>query len=319
MSNLSRRSLVTAAAVVAAVPASTAIAVPDLAPGHNPDEGLLAIGEAFERLIPHHRAALDDFEAKAGPAEEMAYKRAGIPGPSYTPEQCEAFVATLAKAHEETGANEAGEKLSALDERVDVLGKKIRDARVHTVEGLRAKVLFAAFTNEDLWDEPIRDLDWPQQGTRSLIDAAGGFVGLDLMSVLSPAHASRPPATAAMPVPADPIFAAIDAHRKAIKETNEQEDDDEADRLADIETEVMAKMLSVASTSLAGALALSRYAIELNERGYQLQFVDPRNPDGSMEWNYFVHEAIASALALHMGSHHDLPTLAYRTNQRQSA
>jgi hypothetical protein len=101
----------------------------------------------------------------------------------------------------------------------------------------------------------------------------------------------------------DPIFAAIDAHRAAVNDINLQEEDDEIDRHADIESEVLGHLLGVTPTSLAGVLGLSRYAAELNGRGYRGLYADdggeliPANDRTAEECSYFVFRNIESALA----------------------
>jgi hypothetical protein len=114
----------------------------------------------------------------------------------------------------------------------------------------------------------------------------------------STAAIAAAPLTSAEASLRDPIFAAIDAHRKAIRETNDQETDEEVDRFADIEYEVLAKVLSITPTSIAGVIALSRYAQELLDRGYLgVYMTHPDDNAKEVDWFYCVHRNVANALA----------------------
>lgn len=71
----------------------------------------------------------------------------------------------------------------------------------------------------------------------------------------------------------DPIFAAIEEHKKAKAAFDEcfraRKDDDDAtpDHFADIETEAACRLVSIVPTSLQGVLALLVYAAEVDTDG----------------------------------------------------
>jgi hypothetical protein len=61
----------------------------------------------------------------------------------------------------------------------------------------------------------------------------------------------------------DPIFAAIEAHRKAFLECEGCKIDESIDRLSNVENDVLCELLEVISTTFAGVVALSQYSADL--------------------------------------------------------
>jgi hypothetical protein len=97
----------------------------------------------------------------------------------------------------------------------------------------------------------------------------------------------------------DPIFAAIEAHRKSFIDWGNGSDED-IDRRGDIEKEALYALLDEAPTTLAGVVTLSRYAAELtalfNRTGWDRPVTHPDDERRSVEWSYYIHRQVADAV-----------------------
>jgi len=98
----------------------------------------------------------------------------------------------------------------------------------------------------------------------------------------------------------DPIFAAIEAHRKAFFECEEYGTDENIVRLSDIEKEALIALLDQAPTTIAGVAALSRYSAELtalfSRTGWDRPVTHSDDGQRSMDWSYYIHRNIADAV-----------------------
>ena len=98
----------------------------------------------------------------------------------------------------------------------------------------------------------------------------------------------------------DPIFAAIEAHRKAFLDWGEGSDEN-IDRLGDIEKEALNALLDGVPTTLAGAAALSRYSAELtmlfSAMDYSRSAAHPTDEKKSVDLSYYIHRHVADAVS----------------------
>jgi hypothetical protein len=96
----------------------------------------------------------------------------------------------------------------------------------------------------------------------------------------------------------DPIFAAIEAHRKAFLDWGNGSDEN-IDRLGDIEKETLYALLNEKPTTLAGIVALARYSAEMTALFSRTGWDRPvRHLEGgkrSMDWSYYIHRNVADA------------------------
>jgi hypothetical protein len=103
----------------------------------------------------------------------------------------------------------------------------------------------------------------------------------------------------------DPIFAAIEAHRQAFLECEGCGIEENVSRLSDIETGALCDLLEVTPTTLAGVVALSRYAAELtalfNRTGWDRPVMHPDDEERSVNWSYYIHRQVTDAV-LHLSS-----------------
>jgi hypothetical protein len=99
----------------------------------------------------------------------------------------------------------------------------------------------------------------------------------------------------------NPIFAAIEAHRKAFLECEGCRIEEDIDRLSDIENNVLCELLEVIPTTLAGVMALSQYSAELTalfgRTGWSRSVTHPDDEEKSVDWSYYVHHHVADAIA----------------------
>jgi hypothetical protein len=175
MSKLSRRSLVASAAALPAL-AVPAVAVAAELDRHHPDAELIKLAEAYERLVRVRAPLLADYNER-WLAAINSLKGRDLTGPEYEAEMSRLWV--------ESGSEKAHEKVEPLDDQLYDLALKIIDAPVHTVAGLRAKVVLVLDTEAPLWDGPPEDLDWDKRALRNLIEAVcsvGGFAARTLSS-----------------------------------------------------------------------------------------------------------------------------------------
>ena len=97
----------------------------------------------------------------------------------------------------------------------------------------------------------------------------------------------------------DPIFAAIEAHRKAFLDWGEGSDEN-IDRLGDSEKEALRALLDEVPTTLAGVAALSRYSAELTMLfgaiDYSWPVAHPTDEKKTVEWSYYIHRHVADAV-----------------------
>jgi hypothetical protein len=97
----------------------------------------------------------------------------------------------------------------------------------------------------------------------------------------------------------DPIFTAIEAHRKAFLDWGEGSDET-IDRLGDIEKEALNALLDEVPTTLAGVEALSRYSAELtvlfSAIDYSWPVAHPTDEKKTVEWSYYIHRHVADAV-----------------------
>ena len=98
----------------------------------------------------------------------------------------------------------------------------------------------------------------------------------------------------------DPMFAAIEAHRKAFLECEGCGIEENVARLSDIENDALCDLLEVTPTTLASVVALSRYAAELtalfNKTGWDRPVTHPDDEARSVEWSYYIHRHVADAV-----------------------
>jgi hypothetical protein len=98
----------------------------------------------------------------------------------------------------------------------------------------------------------------------------------------------------------DPIFAAIQAHRKAFLECEGCGAEENVTRLSDIENDALRDLLEVTPTTLDGVVGLSRYAAELtalfNRTGWDRLVTHPDDDKRSVEWSYYIHRHVADAV-----------------------
>jgi hypothetical protein len=97
----------------------------------------------------------------------------------------------------------------------------------------------------------------------------------------------------------DPIFSAIEAHRKAFIDWGNGSDEN-IERLGDIEKEALYGLLDEAPTTLAGVVALSRYSAELtmlfSAMDYSRSAAHPTDEKKSVDWSYYIHRHVADAV-----------------------
>ena len=97
----------------------------------------------------------------------------------------------------------------------------------------------------------------------------------------------------------DPIFAAIEAHRKAFLDWGEGSDEN-IDHLGDIEKDALHALLDEEPTTLAGVEALSRYSAELtvlfSAIDYSWPVAHPTDEKKTVEWSYYIHRHVADAV-----------------------
>jgi hypothetical protein len=103
----------------------------------------------------------------------------------------------------------------------------------------------------------------------------------------------------------DPIFAAIEAHRKAFLECEDCGIEENVSRLSDIENDALCDLLEVTPTTLAGVVALSRYSAELtalfSRTGWDRPVTHSDDEERSAEWTYYIHRHVADVV-LHLSS-----------------
>jgi hypothetical protein len=97
----------------------------------------------------------------------------------------------------------------------------------------------------------------------------------------------------------DPIFGAIETHRRAYEVSMDgtSKDDDELDSRMDYEASLMKRLLDIVPTSSAGIAALSHYAAELMREEYRCRFNELSAFNGEVDWSYLIHRNIAKAAA----------------------
>jgi hypothetical protein len=115
-------------------------------------------------------------------------------------------------------------------------------------------------------------------------------------SVATDAIAFRPLDSAQL----DPIFAAIETHRKAFLDWGNGSDEN-IDHLGDIEKEALHALLDEVPTTLAGVAALSRYSAELtmlfSAIDYSWPVAHPTDDERTVEWSYYIHRHVADAVS----------------------
>jgi hypothetical protein len=117
------------------------------------------------------------------------------------------------------------------------------------------------------------------------------------------------PKSASIPtLTSDPIFAAIEAHRRAWSNLNargpeldEQGNQRALDRLHRQAEKAEAALIGFAPNSIAGASALLTYAADHVSagNGFGDQYIDPRSGRGTshrVSWELFLHRNLAAAL-----------------------
>jgi hypothetical protein len=99
----------------------------------------------------------------------------------------------------------------------------------------------------------------------------------------------------------DPIFAAIEKHRKAFFECEEYGTDENIVRLSHIEKEALYALLDERPTTFAGVAALSGYSAELTalfgRTGWSRPVTHPDDERKSVAWSYYVHRHVADAVS----------------------
>jgi hypothetical protein len=98
----------------------------------------------------------------------------------------------------------------------------------------------------------------------------------------------------------DPVFAAVEAHRKAFLDWGNGSDENIA-HLGDIEKEALHALLDEVPTTLAGVVALSRYSAELTVLFSAMDYSQsvahhPTDEKKSVEWSYYIHRHVADAV-----------------------
>jgi hypothetical protein len=154
MTTLSRRHLVTTAAVLPAL-AIPALASEAIGPNH-PDAELIALGDELQRLSPGYLASIAATNSDDDLISDAAW-------PEY----------------------------EAIDRETCELAEKIIAVPARTLAGLRVKAIVAIHSSWFLWDKPFDDLDWDQKGARALMEAVCSVTGLDAAEMAAAEMAAR--------------------------------------------------------------------------------------------------------------------------------
>ena len=320
-----------------AVNSAALAAAPSVAIAAVADGEIVAAGKKFEGLFPRYiwvwfqwsrlmREAHSQTNAKFG----TDYGSPAWSQPSAGESPAQAF---LERATERNGAHQANELMNALHDEMEPLAELIRDTDIESLAGLRAKALVT------IWDSrPIGadhdgsltyDFEWSY---RSLLAGAVAVTGL---SDLFGSYVERikadatekeentvaaPSVVAAAPDDTDPIFAAIDIHRRAVAaydahcvqqdklEAEISSDDDPRwiafeqglHRLREVEIDAECELAGVVPTTIAGVLAILKYAAEREKKGiaWRDDLIDSDDEESKrgQSWYYFVHRNIVQTL-----------------------
>lgn len=105
----------------------------------------------------------------------------------------------------------------------------------------------------------------------------------------------------------DPIFAAIEVHRKAKAAFEEsfsrKEDDATRDRLCHLETQAACDLASIVPTTMKGALAVLAYAAEVDTdgMGWPDGLVTDQNQKLGRSWYHYMIKNVADGLQANVG------------------
>lgn len=142
------------------------------------DAKLIALGRQLEEIQERLKSVRAEHSRLSAEAYGYAYQMTGLEPDSPKLYGDERFVAALKKMEERTGFNACEERLQALHRELDPIMKKITRTPATSLAGLRVKTAAAIEANDDLWDEPLADLDYDKEAMRSLIEAACTITGI---------------------------------------------------------------------------------------------------------------------------------------------
>jgi hypothetical protein len=285
MTTTTRRTLVLGAAIATIPVAPSILAVagaddPVLAGQQGEDDPeLLALGVELEELIViwHRQCAidqkeLDDFKAAAAAAgcphkehdefmemddaDRKAYMAAHV------------ALSNARHSDDDPEYNEAGESIiwNEIHDRLYPLCDRILSFRPRTVAGVAIQARAISLSADTLWDEQQCERD---QNLLSFIEAMCLFAGV---------RPVKQDDVITSPKPADPVFAAIEAHKGAIHAVEDIFDkyrnppEAELDRLASEEREAGRVLASVVPQTIMGVNALREYTLWLAGEGHDYVF-----------------------------------------------
>ena len=315
---LSRRSAIAlaGASAIAVSAVSTAIA----GTATNPDAELLALGARLETIIQEWIAerAID---ARQREAHKRACLDADLPSLDFhsTPfdqwqerNLVRGMVHYIGKEVEDADLDEHGAsiKWTRIHDRMFPLCEDILSRHPTSIPGLGVQARAASLYFEGLWDSDGDDEDPEGAAQRSFIESVSAFSGVVPVPIEAAARdGSAIPARASTPPEPDPIFAAIERHRKAcaayadaalaedrLEPAKPWYPEAEADlaRANDEEDEAALALTDTSPTTIAGMVALLRHVFEHNGKGNTTTYT---NEDGhNRPWANWICDNVAAAL-----------------------
>ena len=157
---------------------------------------------------------------------------------------------------------------------LDPLVHLILARKARTKTGLAIQALAASIARQELWEPTNVEEEASLDVERMFIETVCHFVGITPFP-LDPSTFLTTPVRPA--IETDPIFAAIDAHRRAwaeldadIEQLDERQEQDPAaarrlEELHEAVSEAESQLIDVAPTTMAGLSALASYAVDHSE------------------------------------------------------
>jgi hypothetical protein len=258
----------TGAALATTTAAGTAVAAPA---GTDTDAELMAVGEQLLKLY-ERRAAVDAIAAPqireywerlqtafddAGDVIKEARRKGGVEAAN-----------RLVRIHDAAIRQQLGpdfdrisQEQNDLTDALDQPARRMFALPAHTISGLALKAVLAAYENTQLWQSALDDLEWNERFLRHLIEAVLATAGTPLpFATPVVGHAPHPDELE----PLDPIFAAIEKHREAMKAFHAAPSDNAA---SDAEIAVHADLIATVPSTFAGTLAVLRYVTAYQHDG----------------------------------------------------
>jgi hypothetical protein len=319
---LSRRSAIALAGTSAIAISAASTAIADATT--NPDAELLALGVRLEPIIAEwiaewrideqHREA---WKAACLDADLPELDRDSISFDEYRERDLvRSMVHYIGKDEEDADTDEDGASIKwpRINGQLFRLCEDILSRRATSVAGLGVQARAASIYFEELWDST--DGAKPL-AKRSFIESVCVFSGVVPVPMEKAALRGSPmPPPALTPPEPDPIFAAIERHRKAWAAYSEAalvadrleaptlhgkpakpghlEAEAEFDRANDETEEAVAALIDTSPTTIAGAGALLRHVSEHDGQGNTF---DHDDEDGTTRpWTYWISENVAAAL-----------------------